>query len=320
MIVLAVVGLAVTAVLRVRVGWWLALTAVVLAVGFVVCPEDRLWNARILPFYYLCLCLLAAIGVAEVARALALLTARDPKRPGVRGSRSACADRRRVRRVRPRRAAARCRSRPERSKPTGQRGAGVSVWDRSALICCAAPARDFARWNFTGYEGKPYYPEYYALIDTMAGVGRTNGCGRAMWEYDGERLNGYGTPMAPMLLPYWTNGCIGSMEGLYFESSATTPFHFLNQSELSTGCSCAQRNLPYGGFNLDIGVKHMQLLGVRYYVASTPAAVQAARQRPELTEITSSGPWHIFEVANSDLVVPLPNEPAVVTSDTEGLD
>ena len=39
--------------------------------------------------------------------------------------------------------------------------------------------------------------------------------------------------MALMLLPYWTDGCIGSMEGLYFESSATTPYHFLNQSELS---------------------------------------------------------------------------------------
>ena len=38
-----------------------------------------------------------------------------------------------------------------------------------------------------------------------------------------------------MLLPYFTDGCIGSMEGLYFESSTTTPFHFLNQSELSTG-------------------------------------------------------------------------------------
>ena len=38
-----------------------------------------------------------------------------------------------------------------------------------------------------------------------------------------------------MLLPFWTDGCIGSMEGLYFEASATTPFHFLNEAELSRG-------------------------------------------------------------------------------------
>ncbi len=53
-------------------------------------------------------------------------------------------------------------------------------------------------------------------------------------------------PMALMLLPFWTDGCIGSMEGLYFEASATTPYHFLNQDELSTAPSNAQRDLPYG--------------------------------------------------------------------------
>ena len=53
-----------------------------------------------------------------------------------------------------------------------------------------------------------------------------------MWEYD-PSLNRFGTTMSLMLLPYWTNGCIDSMEGLLFESSATTPFHFINQNELS---------------------------------------------------------------------------------------
>ena len=39
------------------------------------------------------------------------------------------------------------------------------------------------------------------------------GCGRATWENSGENGN-YGTTMALMLLPFWTDGCIGSMEGL----------------------------------------------------------------------------------------------------------
>ena len=38
------------------------------------------------------------------------------------------------------------------------------------------------------------------------------GCGRAFWEYAGDRLGGYGTPMALMMLPYFTDSCIGSME------------------------------------------------------------------------------------------------------------
>ena len=45
----------------------------------------------------------------------------------------------------------------------------------------------------------------------------------------------YGTPMALMLLPFWTDGCIGSMEGLYFEASGTTPYHFLTTSAMSAG-------------------------------------------------------------------------------------
>ncbi len=66
----------------------------------------------------------------------------------------------------------------------------------------------------------------------MDRVSSDHGCGRAFWEYESD-LNRYGTTMALMLLPYFTDGCVGSMEGLYFEASSTTPFHFLTQSELS---------------------------------------------------------------------------------------
>ena len=36
-----------------------------------------------------------------------------------------------------------------------------------------------------------------------------------------------------MLLPYWTDGRIPSMEGLYYESSATTPYHFMAVATLA---------------------------------------------------------------------------------------
>ncbi|MGI8662925.1 MAG: hypothetical protein ACR2LQ_06905 [Acidimicrobiales bacterium] len=315
-IALAFVGLAVSILLHIRAGWWLGLSSAVLAFGFIACPEDRLWNARILPFYYLTLCFLAAIGVAEVARAIALLAARIPERPVFAVTAGA-----------PLLGVLAVlvlvglplQSLPKESSQVGTNGKSDYSWGPIHVSLDANPAKSWAQWNFSGYERKADYPEYYGLMNTMAGVGASNGCGRAMWEYEGTRLDRYGTPMAPMLLPLWTDGCIGSMEGLYFESSMTTPFHFLNQSELSTACSCAQRNLPYGGFNIDLGVKHMQLLGVRYYVASTPGAIQAAQHHPELTEIAASGPWHIFQIAGTDLVSPLRNEPAVVADHAQGL-
>ena len=171
--------------------------------------------------------------------------------------------------------------------------------------------RSWARWNYTGYEGKAAYAEYRDLVNTMREVGEEHGCGRSFWEYEKE-INRYGTPMALMLLPHWTDGCIGSMEGLFFEASATTPFHFLTQVELSAAPSAAQRDLPYGTFDIDAGVRHLQLMGVRYYLATSAQATTAARAHPDLTELATSGPWVIFEVADSALVEPLENEPAVL--------
>jgi hypothetical protein len=117
--------------------------------------------------------------------------------------------------------------------------------------------------------------------------------------------------MAPMLLPHFTNGCIGSMEGLYFEASSTTPYHFLNQAALSKQPSSAQRDLPYPAFDIDLGIQQLQLMGVRYYLAFSDTAVAAASTHPDLREIASSGPWHMYLIANSDLVVPLHYAPVV---------
>ena len=65
-----------------------------------------------------------------------------------------------------------------------------------------------------------------------------------MWENNGD--NGkYGTTMALMLLPHWTDGCIGSMEGLFFEASGTTPYHFLTTAAMSQAVSNPVRELRY---------------------------------------------------------------------------
>jgi hypothetical protein len=320
---LAIVGIVVSLVLRIRAGMWLGLISFAMAVAFVVAPETRLWNARLLPFYYLTLCLLAALGIAELARAVALLVSRNPDRPVTSVSIGFTA----IALV----AVVIVVGLPLKALPGETSDADGFHWNvhipgltsPSVTLSTAAvanPAPDWARWNYTGYENKPAYPEYYDLVATMQRVGHEQGCGRAMWEYDDPRLERYGTPMAPMLLSLWTDGCIGSMEGLYFESSTTTPFHFINQDELSTKCSCAQRNLPYRGFDISLGIKHMQLLGVRYYLASTNQAVEAAAAHPELREIAFTSAWHVYEVADSALVVSLANEPAVVTTHNAGLD
>jgi hypothetical protein len=307
---LAVIGVGTSIIFRRRLGMYLGLLSLLFAVAFVFVPQGRLWNARLLPFWYLCLYLLAAVAVAEFARSAAVLLSRqagEAHQPALRGVPVAATLVVLV-----------AIGLPLRTLPFGTVEAdGSFSWlafdtsDRSFVP-------DWARWNYSGYERKDAYPEFRAVVDTMDEVGERRGCGRAMWEYETDHLDRYGTPMALMLLPQFTDGCIGSMEGLFFEASATTPYHFINQSELSASPSRAQRDLPYGPLDVDRGVEHLQLMGVRYYMAFSSEAVAQAQASPDLTEVASVEGWRVYEVADSELVEPLEAQPMVLEDVAKG--
>ncbi len=309
---LAVVGIAAAVIRRRRPALIVAGLALMSGAAFLLIPAGPIWNARFLPFWYLSLYLLAAVALAEMAIALGEFLAREHEieHPGPGWAAAVLA--------------------------------GVVLYVAVGLPLGAVPSwvplstsdsnfvAGWARWNYSGYERKDAYPEYSELVATMAGIGRDQGCGRAMWEYEQE-LNRFGTPMALMLLPYWTDGCIGSMEGLFFESSATVPYHFLNQSELSKAPSRAMRDLPYRDLDLPRGVEHLQLLGVRYYMAISQEAKAEARVHPDLRLLETTTPtdvtygeqveqrsWDIYLVEESDLVEPLTYEPVVMSSGARG--
>jgi hypothetical protein len=297
---LAIIGVVMALVRRVTPALFVVGMLIVMSVGFVVVPQGRLWNERLLPFVHLCTYLLAALGVAELIRWVAE-AAEARARPWIRAGGAVLGLAVGLAMV----------AFPLHALPFGgYRNDGSYRW----LVFTTSDSSyipSWAKWNFEGYEGKPAWGEYEDMVITMTNIGERNGCGRAMWEYNRTVLEPYGTPMAPMLLPMWTDRCIGSMEGLYFESSTTTPYHFLNQSALSESPSRAQRNMPYTNFDIELGVSQLQLLGVRYYMATSDTAQRAARAHTDLTEIGQSGPWTIFEVADAPLVEPLDHEPIV---------
>ncbi len=296
----------------------LALTGLMAALVFRYLPEGRLWNVRILPFYYLCVYLVAAVGLSEALRWCARWIDRGRLAWSLRGTEGSA-----------------------RPSLGGMVSSGlVVILVGFVIVLLGLPLRSlpfgsvqadgkyhwgpfstaqinlgphWLQYNYEGYELRGSgYEEYSALIDLMTEVGETHGCGPALWEYSSDRLGSYGTPMAPMLLPHWTDRCIGSMEGLYFEASATTPYHFMMQSELSEGPSRAQRDLPYEDLNVALGVEHLQMMGVRYYLASSGAAVSQAFATPGLTEVAVSEPWAVFKVEDSEPVTGLDRLPVVL--------
>ena len=165
----------------------------------------------------------------------------------------------------------------------------------------------WATWNYSGYEGKAPWPEYEALMETID----TLPDGRIQWEVDSDYLDQYGTSMSLMLFPYWSDGH-PSMEGLFFESSLTTPFHFLNAAEMSLKPSNPVPGLKYHTFDFDRGIEHLETYGVRYYVAFSEEALEATAEQPDVfEEVASSGPFRVFELPRFDLVDVATHQPAV---------
>lgn len=171
----------------------------------------------------------------------------------------------------------------------------------------------WVKWNYEGYEGKQDWPEYENLMQTVDELPD----GRIMWEANSE-MNKYGTPMALMLFPFWSEGH-PSMEGLFFESSLTTPFHFLNASEVSSRPSNPVSGLNYRGLNFDRGVKHLAIYDVSYYVAYTDEARIAAEDYG-LEILAQPDPWTIFALPDSDRVDVAKFEPVVWAGDADFVD
>ncbi|MCB0993045.1 MAG: hypothetical protein KDB16_18855, partial [Acidimicrobiales bacterium] len=295
---------------------WLGIGAMA-GFAFVHWPQNRLWNARFLGFWYLALYVMAGLGAWFVARAVGGELKRRWQASGHPYGSDAF---RALRLAFP--AFVFLFGYGYTSLHLGLLPGGSTTADGGYAwgpLRVSADDRNFvsgwANWNFSGYERKDAYPEYYNLMTTMDRLGDDpeHGCGRAMWEFGREHLDRYGTPMAPMLLPHWTDGCIASMEGLYFESTASVPHHFLMQSELSQDPSRPMRDIPYSGFDIDEGIAHMKLMGVKYYMAFSDTALSAAFARPgELELVAQSDGWSIFELAETSIVEPLSYEPVVV--------
>lgn len=337
--VVALLGVVASLIRRHTVGLVLAAAWVAVMVAFAWMPEYRLWNARLLPFMYLSITLLAAIGAGELIRTIGVLASGRLDRPfrpvtvvmglvvglgvlvhvtlplqGVLDEPISIGGRPVSVLGRTFTPISRTSSevRGDDGEPeTATRSEMLGLFSTTEVN----PVAGWSDWNYKGMEKKPAWPEYASVVSTMAELGAdpAHGCGRALWEFNRTPLASYGTTMSLMLLPYWTGGCIGSQEGLYFESSTMVPHHFLMQSELSAEPSRPQRELPYPDFDIDAGVAHLQLLGVKYYIASSEEAVAAANGHPDLTEVAVSDPWHVFEVSDSPVVEVLTHEPVVAT-------
>jgi hypothetical protein len=343
-IVLSAVAIVVAVIVRDRLGMVLAALTVVSFWAFVLDPQSVIWNERLVPFWFISIHLIAGWLVGYLAWRWSERDGSDSMwrwfmkdEPVSDGDEMApegaeesleetvvSSDLERD----PLRATRRLVSATLVVALLGLLstvpGQITPIANKLHLSTSGNQVSSWAQWNYSGYQAKPAWPEYHDLMTTMGDVAKRYGCGRAMWEYNASE-NRFGTPEAMMLLPYWTNNCVDSMEGLLMESSATTPYHYLDQAELSAGPSNPQVGLNYGQLNVPFGVQHLQMLGVKYFMAFSPKVILEANADPslQLVATTKKWPtpgvqWRIYLVKDSPMVQVLTRTPNVVASLSSG--
>ena len=144
-------------------------------------------------------------------------------------------------------------------------------------------------WNFSGYESKSNWTDITTLYEGLD----TLEPGRIMWEPNSD-LNKYGTPMVLMTIPMFTDH--QSVEGLYFDSSITTPFHFLTVSGLAERPSNPVGGLTYINGEFDKGFRLMEDLGVDYFIAYTSSIKDKANKDENFNFLFSNEVFNVYSI------------------------
>ena len=135
------IGVVLSIVERQLIGGFLATTALAMGVMFAAWPDSQMWNARFLPFYYLSLYLLAAVGLALFVNILPGLPARAIAAVG-----------------------AGCGLVFAAGLPLGVIPGSTLVngqWSFAGVVDAPRSiVADWARWNYSGYQEKSKWPEY----------------------------------------------------------------------------------------------------------------------------------------------------------------
>lgn len=272
---------------RNRVAFVLALGAFGSVACFHYLPSGLVYNARWLPFWFLFASLLAAYGVGQLARLLGRLAA-----PSVMAVAMTV---------------------------LATLGALVgSVFagglEGSGFLGLSVPPNHtqvagWIEWNYSGIQARSGWQDWKGIVSLLDRAGRRYGCGRLQYEYLSETTDPFGSTEEMMSIPLWTRGCMKPTDGIYFESSTTTPFHFLNVSEVSQDGEAPDpvAGLDYPGFNLPDGIRHLQLMGVRYFLAMSPPVEAVAATDPNLVRIGSApsfpGPYNKLAVKHPHVVL-----------------
>ncbi len=163
-------------------------------------------------------------------------------------------------------------------------------------------------WDYSGFEKKRVWPQFRAVHDYLKGTCQEP---RVAYEHD-LKHRAAGTVRAFEMLPYFSGR--STLEGLYIQSTVTSPFVFYLQSEISEKPSCPLPDYNYSRLNLEKGLKHLRLFNVSHLIVVTDKVRKALSKFSEVVREKDFSPYTIYRLCkNSDRYVSvLDNEPVLL--------
>lgn len=170
--------------------------------------------------------------------------------------------------------------------------------------------KGWIKWNYDGFEKKSSWPLFRDINDYLSKGGK----GRVVYEHSPSH-NTFGTERAFENLPHFAKR--NTLEGLYMQSSISSPFIFYIQSEVSKVCSGPFPQYKYTSLNLPAAIPHLKMFNVTHYIARSPQAKDQAKTVPELKLEKQFGEYEIYGLTSNDgsYVVPVNSHPIVVNKD-----
>ena len=179
-----------------------------------------------------------------------------------------------------------------------------------ALALTRACALDaWIRWNYSGMESKPFWNSYRMVNDYLRGDANS---ARVVYEHN-EITNDAGSVRAFELLPYFSGR--STLEGLYMQSSPSSPFVFYIQSELSLSPSSPFSRYYYSRPDPDRAAAHLRLFNVSQVIAVSGDIANALDYSPLYELSMEFPPYRIYRVSQcrDSYVEPLRFKPLRIT-------
>jgi len=165
-----------------------------------------------------------------------------------------------------------------------------------ALVWTAGHESRISRWidwNYTGYESKPLWPAFKAVNDFLAGSPADP---RVAYEH-AARTGDVGTIRSFENLPLFSGR--STLEGVYLQSSPSSPFIFYLQSEISQVYSAPLPGFNYSRFDLAKALPHLLLFNVNRFITVTPETRAAAERTPGFELKQAFDPFAVFALTQN---------------------